>query len=67
MIRFVRQGEVRATRERWILWGLVKIITHPLPLRLRDPASPEAAGTAEARTMARRQTRAPKRALPSGS
>jgi len=31
MIRIVRQGRVRATRERWLLHGVVRIVTHPLP------------------------------------
>jgi hypothetical protein len=31
MIRIVRQGRVRTTRERWLLHGLVRIVTHPRP------------------------------------
>lgn len=31
MIRIVRQGRVRATQERWLLHGVVRIVTHPLP------------------------------------
>lgn len=31
MIRIVRQKRIRATRERWLLWGVVTIVTHPLP------------------------------------
>lgn len=36
MIRIVRQGDVPMTRERWFLWGVVKVITHPQPYRLQD-------------------------------
>src|SRR5215471_5870610 len=31
MIRIVRQRDVRATRERWLFHGLVRIVTHPRP------------------------------------
>jgi hypothetical protein len=31
MIRIVLQKDVRATRERWLFHGLVRIITHPRP------------------------------------
>lgn len=31
MIRWVRQGNVPFTRERWLIWGLVKVVTHPRP------------------------------------
>jgi hypothetical protein len=32
VIRILRQGGVRSTRERWYLWGVVKVVTHPGPL-----------------------------------
>lgn len=66
MIRIVRQGDVRATRERWILRGLIKIITHPLPVE-REGTSPPEAEAPRAAAGTRRRTRAQKRALPSGS
>jgi len=32
VIRILWQGNVRSTRERWYLWGVVKVVTHPGPL-----------------------------------
>lgn len=29
IFRWVRQGEVPWTRERWYLHGLVRVVTHP--------------------------------------
>ena len=66
MIRIVRQGDVRATRERWILRGVIKIITHPLPVE-REGTSSREAQAPPAAAVTRRRTRAGKPALPSGS
>lgn len=38
LIRIVRQGYVRTTRERWYLRGLVQVVTHPLHLWDEPPA-----------------------------
>lgn len=46
MIRFVRQRNVRVTRERWILRGIVKIVTHPLPPEQADDVRFVPRGTA---------------------
>jgi hypothetical protein len=43
MIRIVRQRDVRASRERWLFHGLVRIITHPRPQWKVCPPEIEAA------------------------
>lgn len=56
MIRFVRQGTVRATRERWLLRGIVRIVTHPLP---QPGQAARAAGGREALDRAAERHRPP--------